>query len=146
MESAIAAKQPQILLPEAIALAVNAHHTAIMTPEGELETLSHDQAALRIHKHPVLLCHAPYIKSKIDAQNVLAFDILELFAFVHPATFCVPTPAGLCKTLGLTPPQDFDDTPMSDKQAEIRPQQVEYAQTMAEWGLLRSIRGGVSTH
>ena len=35
---------------------------------------------------------------------MIAYDILELFAFVHPARFSVPTPAGLAACLDLAPP------------------------------------------
>ena len=30
-----------------------------------------------------------------------ALDLLELFAFVYPARFCIPTPGGLAQELGL---------------------------------------------
>ena len=36
--------------------------------------------------------------------------LLELFAFVHPARFVVPTGAGLARALGLVPPADDAET------------------------------------
>ncbi|MEK7801649.1 MAG: ATP-dependent DNA helicase, partial [Pseudomonadota bacterium] len=40
-------------------------------------------------------------------------DILELYAFVFPTTFCVPTVHGVTKSLGLQPPQEDSDYPLS---------------------------------
>src|SRR6202012_2597272 len=39
-------------------------------------------------------------------------DILELFAFVRPARFCVPTPRGLAEALDLAPPTGAEDEAM----------------------------------
>ena len=94
----------KIALPDIPALSVNARQAFILSTDGELQTLSHDRAATILHKQSVLLCHAPYIKGRLDKAEFYAFDVLELFAFVHPGKFCVPTPHGLCKALGLPPP------------------------------------------
>ena len=103
-----------ITLPDIPALYVNARSAYMLTADGELKTLSHDQAAALIHKKPALVCHAPFCRAKLgnDVQFA-AFDVLELFAFVHPATFSTPTVNGLCKTLGLAEPTSLDDAPMS---------------------------------
>ncbi|MCB9983407.1 MAG: ATP-dependent DNA helicase [Rhodospirillales bacterium] len=86
----------------------------MLTRDGELKTLSREQTAALIHKKPLLVCHAPFCRAKLgnDVQFI-AFDVLELFAFVHPATFSTPTVNGLCKTLGLAEPASLDDAPMS---------------------------------
>lgn len=100
-------------LPAIPALVVNAAQACILTKDGELKTLSHDQAQVIVHKTPVLVCHAPYTRGRLGLSDFLAFDVLELFSFVHPVKFCVPTPAGLCKALGLPAPGTFEDTPMA---------------------------------
>jgi ATP-dependent DNA helicase DinG len=85
----------------------------LLTPDGELRTIPVGQAAMELHKRPVLVCHAPYMRQKLGgAVDVWALDILELFAFVHPAVFCVPTPAGVARALGLATPQATDDAPL----------------------------------
>ena len=103
----------QIALPDIPALAVNARQAALLTSDGEIRILSHEKAKQLIHKKPVLVCHAPYSCAVLQAEDLLGFDLLELFAFVHPAKFCVPTPVGLTKALGLQPPTSFDDYPFS---------------------------------
>ena len=84
-----------------------------MTSDGELKILPHNQAKLLLHKKPALVCHAPYTRARLDLDEFWPYDVLELFAFVHPARFCVPTPAGLAKTLHLSPPESFEDYPMT---------------------------------
>lgn len=86
---------------------------ALLTPEGEISTLDQTKAQFAVHNKPVLVCHAPYMAQRLKAKDFLAVDILSLYAFVHPAKFCVPTPAGLAKALGLTVPHSLDDYPFS---------------------------------
>ena len=50
---------------------------------------------------PPLLCHAPAIARRLNVPVFPARDLLELYAFVSPAKFCLPTPRGLAETLGL---------------------------------------------
>lgn len=107
---AAAAPRP-ISLPVIAAMCVNATHATILTADGELQTISHEQARLIVRDEPVLVCHAPYTAKKLGAPDLRAFDILELYAFVHPARFCVPTPAGVAKALGVPIPFEFDDGP-----------------------------------
>ncbi|PJB69158.1 MAG: ATP-dependent DNA helicase [Alphaproteobacteria bacterium CG_4_9_14_3_um_filter_47_13] len=104
---------PAISLPAIPVLCVNTRHAVLLTVDGELQTLSHAQAKKQIYKKPVMVCHAPYTQKRLETETLLAFDLLELFAFVHPAVFCVPTPFGLAKTLGLTLPASFEDTPLT---------------------------------
>lgn len=102
-----------IALPNVPALAVNAREAALLTQEGELVLCSHEKARLMIGNSPALACHIPYTRHRLGAKDLLGFDLLELFAFVHPAAFCVPTPTGLCNALGLTRPEHFEDYPMT---------------------------------
>ncbi|MBI2234697.1 MAG: ATP-dependent DNA helicase [Micavibrio aeruginosavorus] len=100
-------------VPAIPALAVNAGGAAMMMPDGEIKILSHEQARMITHKQPVMVCHAPFTRARLGADDFFAFDVLELFAFVHPGKFCVPTPHGLAKFLGLSLPAQFDDTPIA---------------------------------
>ncbi len=89
-----------------------------MSTDGEIKILPHDQARLLIHKKHVMLCHAPFTRGRISAgrqqqDDFYAFDILELFAFVHPTLFTVPTPAGVCRALGLDVPAALEDQPLA---------------------------------
>ncbi len=108
------APTPSIALPDIPALCLNAKQAYLLSDEGELKTLPHDQAAALIHKKPVLVCHAPYTRGRLGADaEFFAFDVLELFAFVHPGQFATPTVNGLCKTLGLVKPDSLEDAPMA---------------------------------
>lgn len=103
----------QIALPDIPAICVNARECSILTDEGEILTLSHQEAQPYIHNKAVLVCHSPYTKKRLGFEEFYTFDVLELFAFVHPTQFCVPTPVGLCNALHLNAPKDFEDTPFA---------------------------------
>lgn len=102
-----------ISLPDIPVVCINGIEAAILTTDGEIKTLPHTQAQKIIHGQSVMVCHAPYTEKQIGAEINGAFDVLELFAFVHPAKFCVPTVTGLAKALGITPPSDFESQPMT---------------------------------
>jgi ATP-dependent DNA helicase DinG len=48
--------------------------------------------------------NAPLVGQRLGYPELSGLDLLELFAFIHPARFAVPTAAGLSRTLGLAPP------------------------------------------
>lgn len=58
---------------------------------------------------PVLMLNAPLVATRLGYPDLSGLDLLELFAFIYPARFCVPTPKGLADALGLPAP-DSDDT------------------------------------
>ncbi len=60
---------------------------------------------------PLLLLNAPLVASRLGYPDLSGLDLLELFAFVHPARFVVPTPKGLAHALGLEEPASDDDVP-----------------------------------
>ncbi len=100
-------------LPSIPALALERGQAHILTPEGEVLAVSLSRAQTLLHKQSVLVCHAPYMRARLEDADFFAFDVLELFAFVHPAKFCVPTPHGLSKVLGLPAPENAEDLPFS---------------------------------
>ncbi len=52
---------------------------------------------------PHLLTAAPVLARRVGLDRLHAFDLLELFAFVHPARAAVPTVGALARSLGLSP-------------------------------------------
>ena len=52
------------------------------------------------------MLNAPVVATRLGYSELAGLDLLELFAFIHPARFVVPTPAGLARALELTPPAD----------------------------------------
>lgn len=96
---------PKLLLPRVPALAAGVRQAAWLSPEGEIETLPLDVAAKRLRSGPPpMVCHAKAQARKLGAPPFPALDVLELYAFVRPARFVLPTAAGLAEALGLALP------------------------------------------
>jgi len=72
--------------------------------DGTIERLPAAEAAGRAAGSLPLVCHAPAVAARLGLENLRARDLLELFAFVRPARFCLPTPRGLCEALDLGVP------------------------------------------
>ncbi|MEJ2017301.1 MAG: hypothetical protein P8X51_03110, partial [Maritimibacter sp.] len=64
-----------------------------------------------------MILNAPLVATRLGYPDLAGLDLLELFAFVHPARFVVPTPKGLAHALGLTEPQGDADVPRLLQQA-----------------------------
>ena len=94
------------MLPEAPVLVVGLAVAVWLSADGEIEEISHKEAAKRAAGQRPILCHAPAVARRLDIARFSCFDVLELFAFVRPATFCVPTADGIADALGLRPPVD----------------------------------------
>src|SRR5437764_13503605 len=101
----------RVLVPRAPALVAGFREVVWLSPEGEIEALSPAEARARIDASTggeiPMVCHARAVARRLDISGFAAFDLLELFAFVRPARFCVPTPRGLAAALGLVPPRDM---------------------------------------
>jgi len=54
----------------------------------------------------MIVLNAPLVGQRLGYPEMAGLDLLELFAFIHPARFAVPTPKGLARTIGLAPPTD----------------------------------------
>src|SRR5215469_9075942 len=97
---------PRVLVPQAPALVAGFREVLWLTPDGEIEALAPAEARSRIeHEPPPMLCHAVATARRLEVPVFPALDLLELFAFVYPARFCVPTPRGLADALGLPSPR-----------------------------------------
>eukprot|EP01136_Pigoraptor_vietnamica_P045714 Opistho-1_new@24016 len=53
---------------------------------------------------PMLLLNAPLAAQRLGYPELSGLDLLELFAFLRPAVFMVPTPRGVARTLGIAEP------------------------------------------
>ncbi len=78
----------------------------IAAPNGEVRGIGRGEAAARAAETPMIVLNAAVTASRLGIADFSGLDLLELFAFVHPARFAVPTPAGLARALGLAPPVD----------------------------------------
>ncbi|MBP0491661.1 ATP-dependent DNA helicase [Pararoseomonas indoligenes] len=106
--AAPASATPRLLLPEAPALVAGIGRATILTPDGEIETLPTAALAGRLSElPPPLLVHAPATARRLGLPPFpMAFDLLELFAFILPAQLAAPTPRGLAMVLEMDPPKD----------------------------------------
>lgn len=75
-----------------------------LSADGELETLTPQNGFERARQDPPLVCYKPQLFRLLDTDPFPVFDILELFAFVRPAQFAVPTPAGIARQMSLPDP------------------------------------------
>ena len=98
------ASREQVLVPHAPALVAGFRDVLWLTPDGEIEALSPAEARRRVDLETPILCHARATARRLDMPPFPALDLLELFAFVRPAQFCVPTPRGLAEVLGQPAP------------------------------------------
>jgi len=94
-------------LPDVPALIAGVRDVVWLGADGDAETIAVETAARRIRGGTVpLVCHARAAARRLQLASIAAYDVLELFAFVRPARFCVPTPRGLARALLLPEPRD----------------------------------------
>ncbi|TDN82902.1 ATP-dependent DNA helicase DinG [Stakelama pacifica] len=91
--------------------ALHASHsgTWVATPDGETRAISRGEAIRLAADTPVIVMNAPLIGQRLGYGDLSGLDLLELFAFLHPARFMVPTPKGLARACGLPVPEREDD-------------------------------------
>ena len=66
---------------------------------------SRGEAIARAAETPHIILNAPLVGQRLGYPDLSGLDLLELFAFIHPARFAVPTVAGMCRAVGIEPPQ-----------------------------------------
>ena len=52
------------------------------------------------------MLNAPLVGQRLGYAELSGLDLLELFAFLRPATFLPPTPRGIARMVGLRRPKD----------------------------------------
>ena len=78
---------------------------------GSTRVAAKGEAIMAAADTPLLLLNAPLVATRLGYPDLSGLDLLELFAFVHPARFMVPTPKGLAHVLGLPEPVGDDAVP-----------------------------------
>lgn len=91
-------------LPQVPAITLAGRGATWLDTDGVIEDLSARDAAVRALEQRPLTCCMPVIARRLNISPFRSFDLLELFAFVRPAQFCLPTPAGLAAALDLDDP------------------------------------------
>lgn len=94
--------------------ALHASHAGIWIAgvDGETRRIGRGEAIARAGETPMILMNAPMAGERLGYPELSGFDLLELFAFLHPAQFMVPTPKGLAGVIGLEVPETDEVVPL----------------------------------
>src|SRR3954451_6311199 len=86
--------------------AMHATHAGIWLAggDGQAREASRGEAIARAAETPHIILNAPLLGQRLGYPELSGLDLLELFAFLHPARFAVPTVAGLSRAIGMEPP------------------------------------------
>jgi len=87
------------------------HGTRIIwiTQNGEITVRDSQAIGAEILLGPPLVCHRRWSEARSGVKIANCLDLMELFAFVRPARFCLPTPVGLAAQLSLPRPHSAED-------------------------------------
>ena len=92
---------------------------------------------------PLLLLNAPLVASRLGYPDLSGLDLLELFAFVYPARFCVPTPKGLAHALDIEEPEDDAGVPLLLQKAAsalvATCEEADWQEREGAWSTLQSL-------
>jgi ATP-dependent DNA helicase DinG len=92
------------------ALTPSANGAVLCEKDGSGRHADKREAAAIFRSGNVLVAHAAFIAGRLKTQPLAPlFDVLELFAFVHPAQPCVPSAGGIAAALGLPLPKSDED-------------------------------------
>ena len=124
--------------------ALHASHGGIWlaTPDGETRPLGRGEAIRIAADTPVLLLNAPLVGQRLGYADLSGLDLLELFAFLHPARFMVPTPRGLARAAGLPPPaSDAEVAPFLREAATalLAVAQIDWPEREGAWTAAQSL-------
>lgn len=136
---------PRLHIPAVPVLVTGLKHAVILTPDGEVDRAALKAAARRARTERPMVCHLPATAARLKTQAFHAHDVLELFAFVRPAQFCLPTVRGLCRALDLPVPDDLEQEAeallgcvrvLLEELSELPPKDQTRARNVA-WGMAR---------
>lgn len=102
------------LPPDALPVpALYASHAGIWIAEadGTTQAVTRGEAVGRAAETPVILLNAPLTGQRLGYADLSGLDLLELWAFINPARFVVPTAKGFAHALGLPEPEREQDIP-----------------------------------
>ncbi|HEY0311786.1 MAG TPA: ATP-dependent DNA helicase [Allosphingosinicella sp.] len=73
--------------------------------------LGRGEAIARAAETPAIMLNAPLVGQRLGYPELSGLDLLELYAFVHPARFAVPTPKGMAHALSIEAPETDAEAP-----------------------------------
>ncbi|HOA48789.1 MAG TPA: ATP-dependent DNA helicase [Novosphingobium sp.] len=111
--------------------------------QGQTRAVGKGDAIVAAADTPLLLLNAPLVASRLGYPDLSGLDLLELFAFVHPARFVVPTPKGLAHALDLNEPEDDGAVPSLLQQAAeallSRCEAPDWSEREGAWSALQNL-------
>lgn len=125
--------------------ALHASHagTWLVEADGGPRALSKGEAVMAAADTPLLLLNAPLVASRLGYPDLSGLDLLELYAFVHPARFCVPTPKGLAHALAIPEPASDGEVPQLLQRAAgvllDHCQSADWAEREGAWSTLQTL-------
>jgi ATP-dependent DNA helicase DinG len=87
--------------------ALHATHGGIwLATAAGTRAIGRGEAIAQASETPTIVLNAPLVAARLGLSECSGLDLLELYAFIHPARFVVPTPAGMARALAMEPPLD----------------------------------------
>ncbi len=133
--------RPALSLP-----AIHASHGGCWLRGGTADStrgVGKGEAIVAAADTPLLMINAPLVASRLGYPDLSGLDLLELYAFIHPARFVVPTPKGLAHALGLDEPQGDDRVPQLLQEAAeallATCERADWAEREGAWTALQSL-------
>ena len=114
----------------------------IATEDGDSRAIGRGEAIRIAADTPVLLLNAPLIGQRLGHPELNGLDLLELFAFLRPASFMVPTPKGLARAAGIAPPASDAEVAgflRQAAQALLAIPQGDWAEREGAWNSVQSL-------
>ena len=87
-------------------------HSVIVSSDGEVTDVPNDHIRPALGEALPVLCHTAATCRRVGLDWFPTYGILELYALVRPARFCVPTPKGFCAATGQGAPENLEDQAM----------------------------------
>jgi ATP-dependent DNA helicase DinG len=124
--------------------ALHASHAGTwLRDRGATRGCGKGEAVMAAADTPLLLLNAPLVANRLGYPDLSGLDLLELFAFVHPARFAVPTPKGLAHVLGMPEPAADDAVPAFLQEAAGKLiatcESAEWPEREGAWSSLQSL-------
>ncbi len=125
--------------------ALHASHGGIwIADERGVRGVGRGEAISRAAESPMIMLNAPLVAQRLGYPELSGLDLLELFAFVHPARFMVPTIKGLSASLGLIQPMDEESAAKLLREASAallaRLKADDWAEREGAWASAQSLR------
>ncbi|NOZ43039.1 MAG: ATP-dependent DNA helicase, partial [Alphaproteobacteria bacterium] len=92
-------------------LVVGPERGVILSADGEVADYTPPELKAAVNDKTMMVCNRRVTARRLGNPRFTACDILELFAFIRPAEFCLPLPFGLAQALELDP---GDNSPEQD--------------------------------